>query len=76
MATNGLTAQDIAERMGISPETVEVWIRSGQLKGEGSGDDPSSWRISEEGFAAFQQHQAEMRGGQGDREATPGAEPV
>lgn len=61
MAGNYLTAQDIAERMGIAPVTVENWIKAGFLQGESQGGDPSEFRISEQGYEAFRARQQELR---------------
>lgn len=51
-----LTVKDIAERMEISPLTVENWIREGFLKGESSGDDLGDWQITEDDFKGFIAH--------------------
>ena len=51
-----LSVQDVASRLGISPVTVENWIRAGFLQGN-SSDDLGNWRISEADFEHWVEHE-------------------
>ena len=42
-----LTAQDVAERLKITPETVRRWLRTGKLHGALPGGDKMGYRIAE-----------------------------
>ena len=48
-----LTCADVAERMGVHPETVRRWCKSGDLPSFKLG--PRIWRIAASDLAAYQQ---------------------
>ncbi len=58
MHASTFTVAEIAERFGVSPETVAGWIRAGELKAVNVSRSRTSkkprWRITAEGLAAFE----------------------
>lgn len=51
------TPIDVAEQLGVDPDTVRAWCASGHLRAINVARDPRGkrprWRISEEDLAAF-----------------------
>ena len=45
-----LSAEQIAERLNVSAQSVRAWLRTGKLKGVRAG---RLWRVRESDLAAF-----------------------
>ena len=48
-----LTVPDVAGRLGLNPETVRRWLRSGRITGVRLGGDKAGWRITERDLTKF-----------------------
>ena len=69
MTTSTLTPPQYAKKLGISPDKVLAWIRSGELRAINVAAKPGGrprWRISEAAIEAFEAR----------RSATPPTKPV
>lgn len=56
-----LTPPQIAERLGVSPEKVIAWIRSGELKAVNVATKPNGrprWAVDEADLAAFERRRS------------------
>jgi excisionase family DNA binding protein len=53
-----LTVAEVADRYGVDPHTVLLWIKRGELKAINCGRKPGSkkprWRITPEALATFE----------------------
>ncbi|RIK73292.1 MAG: hypothetical protein DCC68_25165 [Planctomycetota bacterium] len=58
--SGSLTPPEVAKRLGVSPETVIGWIRSGELKAAnvGKGKKRARYRIEPDALAEFQQRRS------------------
>ncbi len=68
--TKFLTAQQVADRLQVTPATVKRWLREGQLPGVMLGDR-AGWRVAEDDLDAFLRGQGN-RAYVGEREGTEG----
>ncbi len=50
--TKFLTAQQVADRLQVTPATVKRWLREGQLPGVMLGDR-AGWRVAEADLDAY-----------------------
>ena len=48
-----LTVQQVADRVKLSPVTVQRWLRAGKLKGVRIGAARAGWRIPAEELYVF-----------------------
>ncbi len=48
-----LTAEQVAARMQVNPETVRRWLRSGRLRGFLAGSARGGWRVAESDLQDF-----------------------
>jgi excisionase family DNA binding protein len=48
-----VTAQQVADKLGVSIETVRNWLKSGRLRGFMPGGTKSGWRIRESEVERF-----------------------
>ncbi|HEY1186325.1 MAG TPA: helix-turn-helix domain-containing protein [Gemmata sp.] len=58
MQSRTLTVAEVAERFGVTPETVAGWIRAGELRAVNVSRSRTSkkprWRVTPEALAAFE----------------------
>jgi len=54
--TKLLKTRDVADRCGVSPRTVALWLRDGKLKGVKLNG--FSWRVKTEDLDAFLEEEA------------------